>query len=202
MAQEKLNLAILISGRGSNMDALIHACAQPGFPAFVSVVVSNRPDAPGLKKAAGKGIATVVVDHKKYPDRSTFDKELQKTLELYPVDLICLAGFMRILGADFIRPWEGRIINIHPSLLPEYKGLQTHERVIADGKKESGCTVHHVIPAMDEGPVIVQKKVPVLAGDTPETLAVRILEKEHEAYPEAVRILAGKLKNSPKVGIA
>lgn len=198
----KLDLAILISGRGSNMDVLIDACAQPDFPASVSVVISNRLDAPGLKKAADKGIATAVVDHRKYPDRSTFDKELQRTLDLYPVDLICLAGFMRILGADFIRPWEGRIINIHPSLLPEYKGLQTHERVIADGKKESGCTVHHVIPAMDEGPVIIQKKVPVLTGDTPDALAARILEKEHEAYPEAVRILAGKLKNRPKVGIA
>lgn len=198
----KLGLGILISGRGSNMDALIDACAQRDFPASVSVVISNRPDAPGLKKAADKGIATAVVDHKKYPDRAGFEKDLQKTLESYPVDLVCLAGFMRILGADFIRPWEGRIINIHPSLLPEYKGLQTHERAIADGKKESGCTVHHVIPAMDEGPVIVQKKVPVLAGDTPDALAARILEKEHEAYPEAVRILAGKLKNRSKVGIA
>lgn len=198
----KLGLGILISGYGSNMDALIRACEQPDFPAFVSVVISNRPDAPGLKKAEGRGIATAVVDHKKYPDRADFEKNLQKILDAYPVDLICLAGFMRILGAAFIRPWEGRIINIHPSLLPDYKGLQAHERVIADEKKESGCTVHHVIPAMDEGPVIVQKKVPVLAGDTPAMLAARVLEKEHEAYPEAVRILAGKLKGRQKVGIA
>lgn len=193
MAVDKINLAILISGRGSNMEALIDACAAPAFPARVSVVISNRPDAAGLAKASAAGIATEIVDHKNFPDKETFEAALRAALEKHPADLICLAGFMRILSADFIARWPERIINIHPSLLPDYKGLNTHERVLADGGLETGCTVHYVIPAMDEGPAILQKKVPVRPGDTPESLAARVLEQEHIVYPEAVRLLAAKM---------
>lgn len=196
----KLNLAILISGRGSNMESLIRACAAPDFPARVSVVVSNRPDAAGLSKAVAAGIATEIVDHKNFQDKAAFETALQKALEKYPVDLICLAGFMRILGVDFIDRWPGRIINIHPSLLPDYKGLDTHERVLADGREETGCTVHYVIPAMDEGPVILQKKVAVVPGDTPDSLSARVLAQEHIAYPEAVRLIAEKTAKMTRAG--
>lgn len=197
MADGKINLAILISGRGSNMEALIRACARPDFPARVSVVISNRPDAGGLAKAAAAGIAAETVDHKSFPDKAAFEAGLQAALARYPVDLICLAGFMRLLSADFIVRWPERIINIHPSLLPDYKGLNTHERVLAEGRAETGCTVHYVIPAMDEGPVILQKKVAVLPGDTPDSLAARVLEQEHAAYPEAIRLLAAKMGTTP-----
>lgn len=185
----KLNLAILISGRGSNMQALIHACARPDFPAQVAIVISNRPAAAGLAVAAQAGVETAVVDHNSYPDKAAFEQALQAALARHDVDLICLAGFMRILSADFIRRWQGQIINIHPSLLPAYKGLDTHARALADGARESGCSVHFVTPEMDAGPVILQKKVPVFAGDTAETLAARVLEQEHIAYPEAVKLI-------------
>ncbi len=196
MGVSKINLAILISGRGSNMEALIRACAAPDFPARVAVVVSNRPDAAGLAWAAEAGIATETVDHKQFPDKASFEEVLQKTLARYPVDLICLAGFMRLLSADFIKYWPDCIVNIHPSLLPDYKGLDTHERALADGRRETGCTVHYVIPAMDEGPTILQKKVSVLANDTPDSLGARVLAQEHIAYPEAVRMIAEKLGNA------
>ena len=186
---ERLNLGILISGRGSNMQALVDACEQPGFPARVALVVSNRPDAPGLDIAAAHGIATKTVDHKSYPDKAAFEQALDEALRSCDIDLICLAGFMRILSADFIARWPDRIINIHPSLLPAYKGLDTHERAIAAGETQSGCSVHVVTPGMDEGPVILQKTVPVLSDDTPDTLAARVLEQEHVAYPEAVRLI-------------
>jgi phosphoribosylglycinamide formyltransferase-1 len=190
-----LNLAILISGRGSNMAALIEACRAPGFPAKISVVISNRPDAAGLETARRAGIATEIVDHKKFPDKPAFEAALQKTLERYPADLVCLAGFMRILSARFIDRWPDKIVNIHPSLLPAYKGLDTHERVLADGAAETGCSVHLVTAEMDGGPVLVQKRVPVRPDDTAETLAARVLAQEHIAYPEAVRALAeGRIK--------
>lgn len=189
---EKLNLAILISGRGSNMQALISACEDQDFPARVAVVVSNRPDAAGLEIAAVKNIPVAIVDHKTYTGKAAFEQALQDVLAGYDIDLICLAGFMRILSADFIAAWPDKIINIHPSLLPAYKGLDTHGRAIADKVAESGCSVHFVTPGMDEGPVIIQKKVPVFADDTPQTLASRVLEQEHVAYPEAVRLIGEK----------
>ncbi len=188
---KKIRLAILISGRGSNMEALIKACAQPDYPAEIAVVISNRPDAPGLDKARAAGLKTAIVDHKQFQGRPAFEMALQEAILSYaPVDLVCLAGFMRILTADFVNQWTERMINIHPSLLPDYKGLDTHARALADGRVEAGCTVHYVTPEMDDGPVIVQKRVPVLPGDTPETLAIRVLAEEHGAYVEAVRLAA------------
>ncbi len=190
----KIRLAVLISGRGSNMEALIRACANPDYPATIAVVISNRPDAPGLEKAKTAGIATEIVDHKKFIGRPAFETALQEALTKHtPVDLVCLAGFMRILTPDFVNLWQDHIINIHPSLLPDYKGLDTYARALADGKTEAGCTVHYVVPEMDDGPIIVQKRVPVLTGDTPDTLAARILAEEHGAYTEAVRIVATRI---------
>ncbi len=171
------------------MQALIGACSKSEFPASVSVVISNRPGAAGLESAADAGIATAVIDHKNYEDKASFERALQEVLSGYKPDLICLAGFMRLLSADFISLWPDRIINIHPSLLPDYKGLHTHERALADGVKESGCTVHFVTPEMDAGPIVLQKKVAVLPEDTPDALAARILEQEHGAYLEAVRLI-------------
>jgi phosphoribosylglycinamide formyltransferase-1 len=197
---ERLNLVILISGRGSNMEALIDACAQPGFPARVAAVISNRPGALGLAKAAGRKISVETVDQKQFSGKADFEMALSAAIAKYKPDLICLAGFMRILSADFIQNWPDRIVNIHPSLLPDYKGLDTHARVLADGCAETGCTVHYVIPAMDEGPVILQKKVRVLPEDDPESLAVRVLEQEHVAYPEAIRLLAEKILRGKKAG--
>ncbi|QQG35952.1 MAG: phosphoribosylglycinamide formyltransferase [Micavibrio aeruginosavorus] len=190
----KIRIAILISGRGSNMESLLQACTAPDFPAETAVVIANRPDAAGIAKAQGYGIQTSIVDHRQYVGRAAFEEALQETLLKHaPVDLVCLAGFMRILTADFVNQWQDRMINIHPSLLPDYKGLDTHARALADGRAETGCTVHYVIPAMDEGPVIVQKRVPILVGDTVDSLAARVLAEEHQAYPEAVRIVAARL---------
>ena len=190
---EKINLGVLISGRGSNLQALIDACQKPEFPAKISIVISNVPDVHGLERAKNANIPTATVPHRDYKTREDFEKELQKVLKDSEVDVVCLAGFMRIVTPTFINKWPGRMINIHPSLLPDYKGLHTHERVLQDGKKETGCTVHYVVPEMDSGPIIVQKRVPVETGDTPNSLAARVLEQEHIAYPEAVRIVAEKL---------
>lgn len=184
------HLAVLISGRGSNLQSLIDACAQPGFPARIAVVVSNRPDAAGLARAQAAGLPTEIVDHKAFGDRGAFEVALDAALRRYPVDLICLAGFMRILGAPFIAKWPDRIVNIHPSLLPDYKGLDTHARALADGRAEAGCTLHFVRPAMDDGPIILQRKVAILPADTVDSLAARVLAQEHLAYPEAVRRIA------------
>lgn len=193
--KKPLDLAVLISGRGSNLQALIESCAQEGFPARIRVVVSNRPNAGGLDRARRAGIPVETVDHTLFADRESFETRLDETLRRYPVDLVCLAGFMRILTASFVGRWPDRIINIHPSLLPDYKGLDTHARALADGRAEAGCTVHFVRPEVDDGPIVVQKKVPILPEDTPETLAARVLEQEHIAYPEAVRRIAGDLKS-------
>lgn len=195
MADKKLNLAVFISGRGSNMEALARACAALDFPAQIKLVLSNRPDAAGLASAQAAGLETALVDHKNYPDKAAFERALQETLQGYNIDLICLAGFMRLLSADFITRWPNRIINIHPSLLPAYKGLHTHERVLADGVDETGCSVHFIRPEMDAGPVILQKKVNVQPGDTAQSLAARVLAQEHLAYPQAVRLIAqGRVK--------
>lgn len=185
-----LKLAVLVSGRGSNLQALIDACATAGFPATIVLVLSNEPDAGGLKRAESAKIPTAVICHRDYPDRGAFEEALHARLSETGPDLICLAGFMRVLGAGFVGRWEGRIINIHPSLLPELKGLNTHARALEAGHTEHGCSVHYVTAALDDGPVILQARVPVLTGDTPDSLAARVLEQEHRIYPEAVRMIA------------
>ena len=186
----KLRLGILISGRGSNMRALIDACADSAYPAQIVVVISNVPEAPGLAHAAAAGIATVVIDHKAYAERSAFDDALHAALLSRKVDLVCLAGFMRLLTEAFVDRWRDRLVNIHPSLLPAFRGLRVHERVIAYGARFSGCTVYFVRPVMDDGPIIVQAVVAVQADDDPERLAARVLAEEHRIYPLAVRLIA------------
>lgn len=193
MGVSRLKLAVLISGRGTNLKALMDACADDTFPARIALVLSNRADADGLKYALAGELPTVVVNHKDFPDRLSFDMAVHAEIIKSGADLVVLAGFMRILTPEFVNLWPGRMINIHPSLLPDYKGLDTHARALADGKSEAGCTVHYVVPEMDSGPIIVQKRVKVLPGDTPETLGERVLEQEHLAYPEAVRIVAHSL---------
>ena len=183
-------VAILISGRGSNMQALIEAAKAPDYPAEIVGVLSNRAAAPGLALAASQGIATASLAQSKFPSRDMFEDIMTQTLESWDVDIVCLAGFMRILGEDFVNRWAGRMVNIHPSLLPLYRGLHTHERALADGAKVHGCTVHFVTPGLDEGAAILQAEVPVLPGDTPDTLSARVLVEEHRIYPEALRMLA------------
>ena len=186
----KRRTAILISGRGSNMASLIAAAREPEFPAEIALVLSNKPDAPGLAAAKAQGIATAAVDHKIYAGREAFEGSLQKMLDAHRIDFICLAGFMRILTPSFVQRWEGRLINIHPSLLPSYKGLHTHERALADGVKVHGCSVHYVVAEMDAGPIIAQAAVAVLDDDTPGSLGARVLEQEHVIYPLALRLAA------------
>ncbi len=190
---KKKRVGVLISGRGSNMLALVEAARAADFPAEISCVVSNKPDAGGIETAASLGIATQVINHRDYATREDFDTALNDYLQTQNLDLIACAGFMRVMTPVLIGPWEGRMINIHPSLLPLYKGLHTHERALADGQKESGCSVHYVTAALDDGPIIAQARVPILPGDTPDTLAARILFEEHKLYPEALRLVAGKL---------
>jgi phosphoribosylglycinamide formyltransferase-1 len=184
-------VAVLISGRGSNMTALIAAAKQPDYPAEISLVVSNRPDAGGLSVAQGEGIATEVVDHKPFgKDRAAFEDAIQAVLERHRIDIVCLAGFMRVLTAGFVDRWHGRMLNIHPALLPAFKGLDTHRRALEAGVKEHGATVHLVVPDMDSGPIVVQRSVAVRPGDTEAELAARVLAVEHQIYPEALKMLA------------
>jgi phosphoribosylglycinamide formyltransferase-1 len=190
LTRKRLKTAVLISGRGSNLKALIEACAQKDYPAEIAVVISNIPDAGGLSYAHAAGIPTAIVPHKDYPGRDAVDAAIDERLEKSGVEFICLAGFMRILSDAFVRKWEGRMINIHPSLLPAFKGTHVHERVLASGVRTSGCTVHYVVPELDSGPTILQAEVPVLASDTPDTLAARVLEQEHKLYPQALRLIA------------
>ena len=190
MTEPKKRVAILISGRGSNMEALIEAAKAPDYPAQIVGVFSNKPDAGGLQIAASHGIATAWRWHKDYPSRTGFELALADVLKLWRPDIIALAGFMRILTPEFTETWKGRMINIHPSLLPLYRGLHTHESVLAAGDKEHGCTVHFVSPGVDEGPTILQARVPVLPGDTPDTLSERVLVEEHRIYPEALALVA------------
>ena len=187
---KRLRLGILISGRGSNLQALIAAAAAPDYPAEIALVLSNRPDAAGLGRATAAGLATAVVDHKRFGERAAFDAEIDRALRTHRVELVCLAGFMRLLTPGFVAAWSDRMINIHPSLLPAFKGLHTHARALAAGVRFAGCTVHFVRPEMDEGPIIVQAAVPVLAGDDEASLAARVLEAEHRCYPQAVRWIA------------
>lgn len=194
-----IQLAVLISGRGSNLQSLIDACAVADFPASIAVVISNKADAYGLVRAQNAGIPTHVISHKDYADRESFERAMLDCLAHYPIDLICQAGFMRILTSTFISPWRGRLINIHPSLLPKFKGLHTHERALEAGESEAGCTIHFVNEGVDEGEIILQRSVPIISGDTPDLLAARVLEQEHIAYPEAVRRLARDILTNRRV---
>jgi phosphoribosylglycinamide formyltransferase-1 len=182
--------AILISGRGSNMEALIKAAEDPNYPADIALVIANKPDAAGLDIARRHDVRVKVIDHRRYKTREAFEAEVDTALETAGVDLICLAGFMRILTESFVKHWQDRLINIHPSLLPAFRGVDTHARALAAGVKIAGCTVHFVRPEMDSGPIIIQAAVAVLPGDTADTLAARVLEAEHRIYPMALRLVA------------
>lgn len=192
MAKKKV--AVLISGRGTNLQSLIDACADKKYPAEIALVLSNRPGAPGLDRAGAAGAPTLVIDHQLYGKgpqaRAAFDAALSAALEEARIDLVCLAGFMRILTPGFVEKWSGRLLNIHPSLLPSFKGLHVHERMIEAGVKIAGCTVHFVSAEMDSGPIIGQAAVPVLPGDDADMLAARILEQEHRLYPACVKLIA------------
>ncbi|AOZ07443.1 phosphoribosylglycinamide formyltransferase [Cupriavidus malaysiensis] len=181
------NIVILISGRGSNMEAIVRACASEGWPARVAAVIASRPDAAGLAFAASQGIATAVVDHRQYSDREAFDTALAAVIDAHAPDLVVLAGFMRILTPSFVEHYAGRMLNIHPSLLPSFPGLHTHRQALEAGVKLHGASVHFVTPRLDHGPIVVQAAVDVLPGDTPESLAARLLDCEHRIYPRAVR---------------
>ena len=183
-------VAILISGRGSNMSALIDAARDPNYPAEIVGVFSNNPDAAGLGVAASSRIATAARSHRAYTSKAEFEAAMDAVLAGWRPDIVCLAGFMRLLSPEFCIRWAGRLINIHPSLLPLHKGLHTHEQALADGVAEHGCTVHFVTPGMDEGPIVAQARVPVLPGDTADTLAARVLVEEHRLYPAALAMVA------------
>jgi phosphoribosylglycinamide formyltransferase-1 len=185
----RLKTAVLLSGRGSNLEALARACAEKDFPAEIKLVISNRADAGGLAHAARAGIASAVIPHRDYPSREAFEAVLTQMLEGSGIELICLAGFMRLLTASFVEHWHDRMINVHPSLLPAFPGLDTHARALAEGVRFVGCTVHFVRTEMDHGPIIVQAAVPVLPGDDEHTLAARVLTAEHRAYPLALRLV-------------
>ncbi|HEX6721820.1 MAG TPA: phosphoribosylglycinamide formyltransferase [Burkholderiaceae bacterium] len=188
-------IVILISGRGSNMEAIVRQCAHERWPAQVVAVIANRPQAAGLRFASERGIATAVVDHRAFATRDAFDDALAEAIDAHQPDLVLLAGFMRILGADFVRRYDGRMLNIHPSLLPAFPGLHTHRRVLEAGCKLSGATVHLVTPDLDHGPIVMQSVVPVLAGDTEDSLAARVLATEHRIYPQAVSwFVRGRLR--------
>src|SRR5262245_4979280 len=183
-------VAVLISGRGSNMAALIEAAKDGKYPAEIVLVVSNRPDAGGLLVAQAVGIATEIVDHAKFKDRAGFERAVEAALERHRIDLVCLAGFMRLLTADFLERWQLRVLNIHPALLPAFKGLDTHRRALEAQAKIHGASVHFVVPEMDSGPVIAQGAITVRPTDTEETLARRVLEIEHRIYPAALKLVA------------
>ena len=184
-------VAILISGRGSNMTALIEAAQAGGFPAEIALVISNKPDAPGLATAANAGVETLVIESKPFgPDRAGFEAVLQQALDDHRIELICLGGFMRLFTAEFVQAWYGRMLNIHPSLLPSFPGLDPHGQALRAGVRISGATVHFVIPETDAGPIVMQGAVPVADDDTADTLAARVLTIEHAIYPQALRLLA------------
>jgi phosphoribosylglycinamide formyltransferase-1 len=191
----RVRTAILISGRGSNLGSLIEAARAPDYPAQIVLVISNKAEAGGLAIAQRAGIPTKVIPHKEFASREDFDAAIDAALREADVSLVCEAGFMRIHSEWFVKRWEGRILNIHPSLLPAFPGVRVHEQALAAGVKVSGCTVHFLTAELDSGPIIAQTSVPVLPGDTAETLAARVLEQEHELYPEALKLVAeGKVK--------
>ena len=197
MTPQKKRLAIFISGRGSNMDALLDACEAPDYPGEPVLVLSNRPDAAGLGKARARGLTALAIDHKRFETREAFEAELQAALDAHNVEFIALAGFMRVMTAGFVEKWEGRMINIHPSLLPSFPGLHTHQRAIDAGCRLAGCTVHYVIAGVDEGPIIGQASVPIMPDDDADSLATRIIKAEHILYPECLEAaLTGKLNRA------
>ena len=185
-----IRLVVLISGRGSNLQAILDGATAGTLPAEIRAVISNRPDAYGLERARQAGVPTAVVDHTAFPDRQTFEAALRERIDAERPELVILAGFMRILSPGFVEHYRGRLLNIHPSLLPKYRGLHTHERALAAGEREHGASVHFVIPELDSGPVIVQARVPVLPDDDPDTLAARVLAREHRIYPLAIQWFA------------
>jgi len=187
----KRRVAVLISGRGSNMVALAEAAADPDYPAEIVLVLSNRPEAPGLAAAAARGIPTRAIDHRPYSaDRAAHEAAVDAALRAHGVEIVCLAGYLRLLSPFLVGRWSGRMLNIHPSLLPAYKGLHTHERVLAAGETRHGCSVHLVTEDLDSGPILAQAEVPVLPDDTPESLSARVLAAEHALYPRALAALA------------
>jgi phosphoribosylglycinamide formyltransferase, formyltetrahydrofolate-dependent len=186
----KRKVGVLVSGRGSNLQALLDAAADPAFPAEIALVVSNVPGAYALERAAKAGVPTRVIPHKGFPSREAFDDAVDAALRAAGVEIVCLAGFMRLLTKGFVEGWAGRLINIHPSLLPSFKGLHTHARALEAGVKLHGCSVHLVTPDLDDGPILVQAAVPVLPGDDEDSLAARVLEQEHKAYPLALKLVA------------
>lgn len=187
---KKKRVAVLISGSGSNLQALIDAAQDKNYPAEITLVISNNPRARGLGRAKSAGIESVVIDHREYKNRAAFDAAMQKELKQHAVDIVCLAGFMRLLSDDFVHSWQGRMLNVHPSLLPDFKGMHAVRDALAAGATQTGCTVHLVTPEMDSGPVLMQEKVDILRDDTEETLRARIHEQEHLLYPKALRDLA------------
>ena len=189
-ATPRLPVGVMISGRGSNLQALLDACADPAFPAEIVLVVSNKAEAQGLARAERAGVATKVVPHRDYASREDFDTAVTAAFDAAGAELICMAGFMRLVTPGFVDHWRDRLINIHPALLPAFKGLDTHERALAAGVTEHGCTVHFVRKEMDSGPIIGQEAVPVLPDDTPDTLAARVLEAEHRLFPRCLRLIA------------
>jgi phosphoribosylglycinamide formyltransferase-1 len=190
MTERKKRVGILISGRGSNMVSLIAAAREAGYPAEIACVISNRPDAAGLAKASGEGISSRAIDHKRFASREDFEADLDKVLRDSGVELVACAGFMRMMTPGLVDGWRDKMLNIHPSLLPSYKGLDTHARALADGVKLAGCTVHVVRPELDSGPIIAQAAVPVLDGDSAESLGARVLAAEHLLYPHALALFA------------
>jgi phosphoribosylglycinamide formyltransferase-1 len=186
----RLKVGVLVSGNGSNLQTLIDLCSQPGFPAEIALVVSNKPGVMSLERAARAGIPTQVIPHQDFPDRISFDQAIDAALRAAGVEFICLAGFLRVLSQMFVELWHDRIINIHPSLLPSFKGLHTHAQALEAGVRFHGCTVHFVRPVLDDGPILVQAVVPVLPGDDEQALAARVLQMEHKAYPLALRLIA------------
>ncbi|CAA7614444.1 phosphoribosylglycinamide formyltransferase 1 [Magnetospirillum sp. LM-5] len=191
----RAKVGVLVSGRGSNLQALIDACADPAFPAEIVLVISNVPGVYALERAERAGIATRTIPHKGFASREAFDQAMDAELRQAGVEIVCLAGFMRLLSAPFTQGWAGRMINIHPALLPSFKGLHTHRRALDEGVKLHGCTVHLVTPDLDAGPILVQAAVPVLPDDTEDSLAARVLEQEHRCYPLALKLLAeGKVR--------
>jgi len=188
----KKKIGVLISGNGTNLQALIDACKNPSYPAEITTVISNKADAYGINRASEAGIPAHVINHKDYATREAFDEAMDKILMHHNVEIVCLAGFMRLLSAAFVAKWQGRMLNIHPSLLPKYKGGHAIRDALAAGEKVTGCTVHIVTPEVDSGPILLQAEVKILPNDTEETLAERIHAEEHKIYPKALRQLAEK----------